>query len=84
MGDALRRLAALDILTLLVEGGPAVHAALWADGLVDHLAELVADDVLGADGVPTRVTTTTPHLRQRRIVPLGRDVLMEGDVHRID
>ncbi len=84
MGDALRRLAALDVLTLLVEGGPAVHAALWADGLVDHLVELVSDATLGADGVPTHVSTTTAHLRHRRIAPLGRDVLMEGDVHRLD
>ena len=84
MGDALRHLAALDVLSLLVEGGPTVHGALWAEGLVDHVAELVAGDALGDGGVPAHLATTTPHLERRRIVPLGRDVLMEGDVHRID
>lgn len=84
MEDALRRLAALDVLTVLVEGGPAVHTALWADGLVDHLAELVAPTSLGDEGLPTFAAITAPHVRRRRTVPLGRDVLMESDVHRID
>lgn len=80
---ALSRLAALDVLALLVEGGPTLHAALCRADLVDHVAELVSDTALGPGAVPGGLGPGVVR-GPRRIVPLGRDVLMEGDVHRAD
>lgn len=83
VADGLRQLAALDVLALLVEGGPTLHAALWQAGLIDQVCELVADRPLGARGVPAGLPDMAAAAR-RRIVPLGTDVLMESDVHRAD
>ena len=81
MRDALARLVACDVLTLLVEGGPVVHAALWAEELVDHLVEIVADTTLGPAGVPSGIPTASPCQHARRLETLGHDVLLEGHVH---
>lgn len=80
---ALRVLASRGIHSLLVEGGPTLHAAFWAAGVVDRVSELVCDRVLGPDAVrwevPAWLNGWAP-----RTVPLGRDVLREADVHRTD
>ncbi|BCS33898.1 riboflavin biosynthesis protein RibD [Luteitalea sp. TBR-22] len=80
---ALRVLAARGVHALLVEGGPTLHAAFWAAGVVDRVSELVGDRVLGPDAVrwkvPAWLNGSSP-----RTVPLGHDVLREADVHRID
>jgi diaminohydroxyphosphoribosylaminopyrimidine deaminase/5-amino-6-(5-phosphoribosylamino)uracil reductase len=82
--DALRRLTTLDIQCLLVEGGPTLHAACWQEGVVDRVAELVADVALGPDAVPSGLPVLAGHVSRTRVSPLGRDVLMESDVHRVD
>ena len=80
---ALRRLAARQIESLLLEGGGAVHAAAWDEGLVDYVRLYVTPHVLGPAGVPLLPDRafSTADLRDRRIVPLGPDVLIEGYVH---
>jgi diaminohydroxyphosphoribosylaminopyrimidine deaminase / 5-amino-6-(5-phosphoribosylamino)uracil reductase len=40
------------VLELLVEGGPRLHASLWAAGLVDRLVWYLAPLVLGGDAAP--------------------------------
>lgn len=82
--DALRALARLDVMALLVEGGPTLHAAFWEARLVDRAAELIADHTLGDEGLPCGLPRLAGRLAAPRVVPLGRDVLMEGDVHRTD
>jgi diaminohydroxyphosphoribosylaminopyrimidine deaminase / 5-amino-6-(5-phosphoribosylamino)uracil reductase len=47
----LRTLGALDIQSLLVEGGAAIHGAFIDEGLVDGVALFLAPRLLGA-GVP--------------------------------
>lgn len=84
LAEAVRHLSTRDVLTLLVEGGPTLHAAMLEAGLIDHLAELVADHALGPGAVRSGIPPGTTDIRRRRIVPLGRDILMEGDVHRTD
>ncbi len=84
MAGALRGLAALDIQCLLVEGGPTLHAACWGEGVVDRVVELVGDVVLGPDAVPSGLPVLAGRVSHTRVSPLGRDVLMESDVHRID
>jgi diaminohydroxyphosphoribosylaminopyrimidine deaminase/5-amino-6-(5-phosphoribosylamino)uracil reductase len=81
---ALEALARLEIVTLLVEGGPALHSGFGAAGLVDRV-QWVATSVTLGDGVPASpaVTPGPEHSVVRR-VRLGDDLLTEFDVHRTD
>ena len=48
----LAGLGARDVTSLLVEGGAALHGALFESGLVDKVVAFVAPVVIGGDGVP--------------------------------
>ena len=80
---ALQCLGERDISSLLLEGGAALQCAAWQEDVVDFVRLYVTPHVLGAGGVPfldgCRFSTTT--LAERRVVPLGPDVLIEGYVH---
>ena len=80
---ALRRLAERQIESLLLEGGAAVHAAAWDEGLVDYVRLYVTPHVLGAGALPLLAERefSSEDLRDRRVMPLGPDVLIEGYVH---
>jgi diaminohydroxyphosphoribosylaminopyrimidine deaminase/5-amino-6-(5-phosphoribosylamino)uracil reductase len=80
---ALRRLAERQIESLLIEGGAEVHAAAWDECLVDYVRLYVTPHVLGAKGIPLLAdrTFSSAELQERRVVPLGPDVLIEGYVH---
>ena len=47
-----RQLAERDVLELMVEGGPSLHAGFWAAGLADRLVWYLAPLVIGGDGAP--------------------------------
>jgi diaminohydroxyphosphoribosylaminopyrimidine deaminase / 5-amino-6-(5-phosphoribosylamino)uracil reductase len=83
-GAALRCLGACGVGSLLLEGGAALHAAAWDEGLVDFVRVYVTPHVLGPRGVPLfggrRFATAA--LVERRVEPIGPDVLVEGYVHR--
>jgi diaminohydroxyphosphoribosylaminopyrimidine deaminase/5-amino-6-(5-phosphoribosylamino)uracil reductase len=80
---ALQRLAEQQIGSLLLEGGAAVHAAAWDEGLVDYVRLYITPHFLGEDGVPLlpHRSFSSADLRERRVAPLGPDVLIEGYVH---
>jgi diaminohydroxyphosphoribosylaminopyrimidine deaminase/5-amino-6-(5-phosphoribosylamino)uracil reductase len=80
----LERLGSLGIQSVMLEGGAALHAAAWDDGVVDAVQLYVAPVTLGAEGVPLldgRNFVSTA-LVERRVDLLGPDVLIEGYVHR--
>lgn len=83
IADALARIGARGIASLLLEGGAAVHEAAWDARVVDFVRLYVTPHVLGPRGVkflngrPFSVAS----LVDRRSEPLGVDVLMEGYVH---
>ena len=81
---ALECLGTLGIGSLLLEGGAAVHRAAWDEGLVDFVRLYVTPRVLGQDAVPLLQGCgfRTRDLVERRIEPLGDDVLIEGYVYR--
>jgi len=84
LDQALRRLGQREIGSLLLEGGAELHAAAWDAGLVDAVRLYVTPHVLGAEGVallPGR-TFSVADLHDRRVEPLGPDVMIEGHVHR--
>lgn len=82
---ALGALGARDVVRLLVEGGPTLHAALLDGGHADHAAIFVAPKVVGdasapafaggrgVDAIADAWTLVDPKTRL-----LGGDVLIEG------
>ena len=83
--SVLEALAAREVQSLVVEGGPALHSAFEAAGLVDRVQRIVTPHVLG-HGVAESPATSTAGIESpaARTRPLGDDVLMEWDVHRPD
>ena len=84
LADAMRDLVDQGIHSLLLEGGAALHAAVWDAGLVDYVQLYVAPVWLGEHGVRwlDGRRFSTMNLHHRRVEPLGPDVLIEGYVHR--
>jgi diaminohydroxyphosphoribosylaminopyrimidine deaminase/5-amino-6-(5-phosphoribosylamino)uracil reductase len=82
VAPVLERLGARQLTSLLVEGGPALHAAMAAAGLVDRVQRVVSPHVLGS-GIPAgRLFTDGIPAGRARL--LGADWLTEFDVHRTD
>ncbi|MCA1585010.1 MAG: bifunctional diaminohydroxyphosphoribosylaminopyrimidine deaminase/5-amino-6-(5-phosphoribosylamino)uracil reductase RibD [Acidobacteria bacterium] len=81
---SLTLLVARGILTLLVEGGGALHDAFWAMGLVDEVHLVVAPVVLGSAGVPLMGGRPFPRaaLDLTLVEPRGPDTWIEADVYR--
>ena len=81
------RLGQLGMTSLLVEGGSEVNAAVLRAGLAQRLMCFVAPLVLGgqdAKGVfgglsPRRLRDAVP-LKNLRIAPVGRDMLIQADI----
>ena len=87
IGAALRRLAARNVRSLILEGGPTLHAAFWNAGVVDRVQMYVTPQVLGDSGVTWSDTPGLANvsvLSDRSVRLLGDDVLIEGYVHRPD
>jgi diaminohydroxyphosphoribosylaminopyrimidine deaminase / 5-amino-6-(5-phosphoribosylamino)uracil reductase len=83
LGDALERLTARGVSSIIVEGGVTLHRAFWDADLVDRVQMYMTPHLLGPDGLEwlplplMRIGTVTE--RQ-----LGADRLAEAYVHRID
>jgi diaminohydroxyphosphoribosylaminopyrimidine deaminase/5-amino-6-(5-phosphoribosylamino)uracil reductase len=81
--QALSRLAARGVMSLIVEGGPTLHESFWRAGLVDRLQLFVSPVSFGPEGVPWFDTPqgTIAGLIERRTTPIGPDTLIEGLVN---
>jgi diaminohydroxyphosphoribosylaminopyrimidine deaminase/5-amino-6-(5-phosphoribosylamino)uracil reductase len=86
IADALQRLGDRQIMSLLLEGGVTLQAAAVSAGLVDAVHLYVAPILLGDEAVSwlDADTLSIAALADRRVMPLGPDVFMEGYVHGID
>jgi diaminohydroxyphosphoribosylaminopyrimidine deaminase/5-amino-6-(5-phosphoribosylamino)uracil reductase len=80
---ALACLGRRQIASLVLEGGAEVHRAAWKEKIVDFVQLYVTPRVIGPGGVPflDARTFSTAELINRRVEPLGPDVLIEGYVH---
>lgn len=80
--DAWRRLGALGVNELLVEGGGALGAALLRAGVVDRLSLILAPILIGGDGrsvlgpLGVRQLSRAPAARRLALRRLGPDVLL--------
>ena len=84
IAPALRHLVGLGIQSVVIEGGAAVHASAWDEGVVDYVQLYVSPQSLGARGVPLLDgrSFSAAALIEARVDQLGPDVLIEGYVHR--
>ena len=83
----LRELAARGVLSLLVEGGAAVHAAFMEAGLVDKVLAYVAPVLVGggpgpAAGAGVAAMADAQRLRVAEVHRFGGDVLIEAYTDR--
>jgi len=83
---ALARLADLGVSSLLLEGGATLHAAAWKARMIDRVQLFVAPRALGDGGVRLFGDGSfgLSNLQDPRVTPCGDDVLIEGDVQRVD
>jgi diaminohydroxyphosphoribosylaminopyrimidine deaminase/5-amino-6-(5-phosphoribosylamino)uracil reductase len=84
---ALERLAAGGIGSILLEGGAALHAAAWREGVVDFVRLYVTPQTLGPAGVRLGIDQrgqawSWMQLVDPRVEAIGPDTLIEGYVHR--
>jgi diaminohydroxyphosphoribosylaminopyrimidine deaminase/5-amino-6-(5-phosphoribosylamino)uracil reductase len=83
LSAAMARLGERQMTSLILEGGAAVHEAAWDEGLVDFVSVYVTPVVVGSQGL--RLLNGRPFslaaLVDRRVEPIGPDVLIEGYVH---
>jgi diaminohydroxyphosphoribosylaminopyrimidine deaminase/5-amino-6-(5-phosphoribosylamino)uracil reductase len=80
LDQLLEVLGQRNVVSLIAEGGPTLHAALFAKDLVDEVHAYIAPRLLG-QGVPllTAGSVRSPiELRQTVIEPLPPDVLVRG------
>jgi diaminohydroxyphosphoribosylaminopyrimidine deaminase/5-amino-6-(5-phosphoribosylamino)uracil reductase len=83
IAPALRALHAREIQSIVIEGGAALHAAVWDARLADYVQLYVAPTAIGEAGVPLDGQAfSTSGLFDRRVDALGPDVIVEGYVHR--
>lgn len=84
--DGLQALSAYDVQSVVVEGGPTLHAACWDEDVVDQVHVYVAPTVIGYRGVSwgTDAMLTLSGRTRLRAQAIGRDVFMDGYVHRAD
>jgi diaminohydroxyphosphoribosylaminopyrimidine deaminase/5-amino-6-(5-phosphoribosylamino)uracil reductase len=82
MLEGLRALAALDVQSIVLEGGPSLHRSAIEEGIVDQVQVYIAPSVVGRSGVPWLPGGILPEVALLTSTALGRDVLIEGYVHR--
>lgn len=83
----LKELGRREIMSVLVEGGGEINAAMLRDKLVDHVRLYIAPLLLGGQDAKGLIGGNSPArlakaIRVRRMVvrPLGDDVVMEGEL----
>jgi diaminohydroxyphosphoribosylaminopyrimidine deaminase/5-amino-6-(5-phosphoribosylamino)uracil reductase len=82
---ALDRLAARELTSMVVEGGPVLHEALWRAGLVDRVELFVSPRAVGPHGVPWAMLPdgSIASLSELTAIPVGDDVRIEGYVEHV-
>lgn len=82
--SALRALADMNVVSLVVEGGPSLAASLIREGLADKLVLFISPKLIGGDGLPAlgllnvKKIDDCPVVKNMRIKRLGQDIMIEG------
>jgi diaminohydroxyphosphoribosylaminopyrimidine deaminase / 5-amino-6-(5-phosphoribosylamino)uracil reductase len=86
LADLCARLFAMEITSLLLEGGSALNGAFLEAGLIDRVAVFLAPMLIGGVHAPTAVgghglaLSDAIRLTSVSVIPIGGDWLIEGDV----
>jgi diaminohydroxyphosphoribosylaminopyrimidine deaminase / 5-amino-6-(5-phosphoribosylamino)uracil reductase len=84
LSAAMSRLTEIGVSSVVVEGGPRLHAALWDAKLVDRVQVFKTRAAVGPDGVgwldPAILSPAV--LEDVSTLRLGDDEMMQGYVHR--
>ena len=80
--EALSRLVARGVLSLVVEGGPTLHEAFAKAGLVDRVEMFIANRSLGPDGHRWNLFDQEA-LHDVTARPVGEDLFIEGYTRQI-
>jgi len=85
--EVLKKLASLEIMILLVEGGGKVIGSFFDKGLVDKLFLFLAPRIIGGrnsltwvEGKGVDLLSQTPHIEVSSLRKIGQDLLLEGYV----
>lgn len=83
---AVSALSGRGLTSIVLEGGPTLHAAALAAGVIDRVQVFRTPWLLGPAGVPwlSADVLSLEDLDDVTTTVLGDDVLIEGYVHRID
>ncbi|MGC8548550.1 MAG: bifunctional diaminohydroxyphosphoribosylaminopyrimidine deaminase/5-amino-6-(5-phosphoribosylamino)uracil reductase RibD [Acidobacteriaceae bacterium] len=83
MGDVLRRLAEMKMISVMIEAGGQVTASALQDGLVDKIVLYYAPVMLGSGGLPLMEKLAMERLDVSRVATaqFGRDVRWTGYLH---
>lgn len=86
LARALESLASMGVLSIVVEGGAALHRAFWDAGLVDRVQLFVTPNAIGPEGLRWLPIPILSSGRMEAVTarPVGPDVLLEAYVHRPD
>jgi len=83
--EVLKKLASLEIMILLVEGGGKVIGSFFDKGLVDKLFLFLAPRIIGGrnsltwvEGKGVDLLSQTPHIEVSSLRKIGQDFLLEG------
>ena len=83
--EVLKKLASLEIMILLVEGGGKVIGSFFDKGLVDKLFLFLAPRIIGGrnsltwvEGRGVDLLSQTPHIEVSSLRKIGQDFLLEG------
>jgi diaminohydroxyphosphoribosylaminopyrimidine deaminase/5-amino-6-(5-phosphoribosylamino)uracil reductase len=83
----MKKLATLDILSVMIEGGSRINASAVSSGIVDKIMMFTAYKIIGGtDAVPSfggkspSVLSAAKTLRNTSIKTIGNDILIEGYV----
>jgi diaminohydroxyphosphoribosylaminopyrimidine deaminase/5-amino-6-(5-phosphoribosylamino)uracil reductase len=84
VAPVLSWLGGREVTSLLVEGGPRLHAAFFAAGLVDRVQRVRTRHLLEAGVRAAKGFDAAHEPAGARVKALGEDLLVEWDVHGID
>lgn len=85
--ELLDELGRRGVDSLILEGGPTLHAAFFRAGLINSVQAYLAPCVFGGQQTPGAIGSLgldlakqAPQLQFTKVTALGRDVLLEGEV----
>lgn len=82
--SALMALTEMNVVSLIVEGGPSLAASLIREGLADKLVLFISPKLIGGDGLPAigllgvRRIDGCPVIKKMMIKRLGQDIMIVG------